>query len=36
MELKMAILENDVERVEEMIKMELANNPLDIQWWINQ
>lgn len=34
MDLKMAILENDVEKAEEMIKMELENNPLDIQWWI--
>lgn len=34
MDLKMAILENDVERAEEIIKMELENNPLDIQWWI--
>lgn len=34
MELKMAILENDVKKAEEMIKMELENNPLDIQWWI--
>ena len=34
MDLKMAVLENDVEKAEEMIKMELENNPLDIQWWI--
>lgn len=34
MDLKMAILENNVEKAEEMIKMELENNPLDIQWWI--
>lgn len=34
MDLRIAILENDVEKAEEMIKMELENNPLDIQWWI--
>ncbi|MEW4415257.1 hypothetical protein [Clostridium sp. AN503] len=34
MDLKIAIQENNVQKAEEIIKMELVNNPLDIQWWI--
>lgn len=34
MDLKEAIIENDVEAVEKILKMELENRPLDLQLWI--